>query len=108
MKVKLLIKYGEVFGIDTGKFTGRSPNDKWIVQNLRSESSKNLWWGDVNKPIMPDVFDDLYDTAINHFNTLSECYVFDGFVEQIKNTEKVRFIHSACQQHLLKICLLTI
>ena len=51
--------YGETFGVDTGKFTGRSPNDKWIVQNVNSESNKNLWWGNVNKPIEPHVFDDL-------------------------------------------------
>ena len=97
-------KYGEVFGIDTGKFTGRSPSDKWIVQNLGSESTTKLWWGDVNKPIMPDVFDDLYETAINHFNTLDECYVFDGFCGANKKThKKVRFIHElAWQQHFVK------
>ncbi len=97
-------KYGEVFGIDTGKFTGRSPDDKWIVQNLGSKSTTNLWWGDVNKPIMPDVFDDLYETAINHFNKLSECYVFDGFCGANKKThKKVRFIHElAWQQHFVK------
>ena len=97
-------KYGEVFGIDTGKFTGRSPSDKWIVQNLGSESNDNLWWGDVNKPIKPEVFDDLYETAINHFNTLSECYVFDGFCGANKKTQKkVRFVHElAWQQHFVK------
>ena len=102
--VVLNTKYGDVFSISTGKFTGRSPNDKWIVQNLGSESSKNLWWGDVNKPIMPDVFDDLYETAIKHFNTLSECYVFDGFCGANKKTQKkVRFIHElAWQQHFVK------
>ena len=97
-------KYGAVFSINTGKFTGRSPNDKWIVKNLDSDSDKNLWWGDVNKPIMPDVFDDLYKTAIDHFNSLSECYVFDGFCGANKNTQKkVRFIHElAWQQHFVK------
>ena len=102
--VVLNTKYGDVFSINTGKFTGRSPNDKWIVQNLGSESTINLWWGDVNKPIMPDVFDDLYETAVNHFNNLSECYVFDGFCGANKKTQKkVRFIHElAWQQHFVK------
>ena len=27
-------KYGDTFSIDTGKFTGRSPSDKWIVKNI--------------------------------------------------------------------------
>ena len=29
----------EVFGVDTGKFTGRSPNDKWIVKNIDTQHS---------------------------------------------------------------------
>ena len=62
--------YGETFGVDTGKFTGRSPNDKWIVQNVNSESNKNIWWENVNKPIEPHVFDDLLESSITHFNNL--------------------------------------
>ena len=27
-------KYGKTFSVDTGKFTGRSPKDKWVVQNI--------------------------------------------------------------------------
>ena len=42
-------KYGNTFAIDTGKFTGRSPNDKWIVKNIGSKSDKNIWWGSVNQ-----------------------------------------------------------
>ena len=30
-------KYGDTFGVDTGKFTGRSPKDKWIVKNNESD-----------------------------------------------------------------------
>ena len=33
--------------IDTGEFTGRSPNDKYFVEE--SFSKDNLWWGPVNK-----------------------------------------------------------
>ena len=29
----------EIYSIDTGKFTGRSPKDKWIVKNLNSDYS---------------------------------------------------------------------
>ena len=28
----------EIYSIDTGKFTGRSPKDKWIVKNINSDS----------------------------------------------------------------------
>ena len=96
-------KYGNTFAIDTGKFTGRSPSDKWIVKNIGSESEKNIWWGNVNQPTTPEVFDDLYNSAINHFNTLDECYVFDGYCGANPASQKrVRFIHElAWQQHFV-------
>ena len=68
-------KYGKTFGVDTGKFTGRSPKDKWIVKNLDSESNQNLWWGEVNKPTTPEVFEEILDKAVNHFNTLEDIYL---------------------------------
>ena len=37
------------FAVDTGKFTGRSPKDKWFVKQPPSEGS--IWWGDINQPI---------------------------------------------------------
>ena len=33
--------------VDTGEFSGRIPNDKFIVDN--PESSKNIWWGEDRK-----------------------------------------------------------
>lgn len=33
----------DVFSIDTGKFTGRSPKDKYIV--LSDENKDKIWWG---------------------------------------------------------------
>ena len=94
-------KYGETFGIDTGKFTGRSPSDKWIVRNIGSESDENIWWGSVNQEITPEVFTDIFDTAVKHFNKLESCYVFDGYCGANPNSRKrVRFIHElAWQQH---------
>ena len=57
------------FTVDTGKFTGRSPGDKWIVKNIGSESDANIDWGKVNQPTSPEVFDELYEKAVNYFNT---------------------------------------
>ena len=96
-------KYGDTFGVDTGKFTGRSPKDKWIVKNNESDSSKHIWWGNVNQPTTPQVFKNLYDKAINHFNTLDEIYLYDGFCGANKKTQKhVRFVHElAWQQHFV-------
>ncbi len=102
-------KYGEVFSVNTGKFTGRSPKDKWIVKNKDSDSENNIWWGDVNQPTTPDVFRDVYNRAINHFNTLNKCYIFDGFSGTNPSTRKsVRFIHElAWQQHFVKNMFIT-
>ena len=105
----LKTKYGNTFSIDTGKFTGRSPKDKWIVKNINSESDKNIWWGDVNKPMNSDIFDTLYEKVINHFNSLDKCYVFDGYCGYNENSQKkVRFIHElSWQQHFVKNMFIT-
>ena len=42
----------------TGSFTGRAPNDKFIVDSPSSHS--NVWWGSVNHSISEDAFDQLY------------------------------------------------
>ena len=94
--VVIKAKYGETFAVDTGKFTGRSPSDKWIVKNIGTESDENLWWGSVNQPLLPEVFDELYEKAINHFNTLDHCYVFDGYCGANPTSQKkVRFVCSS-------------
>jgi phosphoenolpyruvate carboxykinase (ATP) len=41
----------------TGRNTGRSPNDKFIVQEPTSQD--NVWWGTVNRPLAEDKFDAL-------------------------------------------------
>ena len=99
----LQCKYGETFLVDTGKFTGRSPQDKWIVKNIGSESDKNIWWWETNRPISPSVFTGLNKTAIKHFNTLDKCYVFDGYCgASLESRTNVRFIHElAWQQHFV-------
>src|SRR5215468_5617075 len=43
--------------VRTGQHTGRSPNDKYIVEEPSSKSK--IWWGKVNHPISPDKFDAL-------------------------------------------------
>ena len=70
--VVLNCKYGDTFLVDTGKFTGRSPQDKWIVRNIGSESDKNIWWGETNRSILPEVFNSLNNTAVKHFNSLDK------------------------------------
>jgi phosphoenolpyruvate carboxykinase (ATP) len=45
--------------VSTGKFTGRSPKDKFTVKDAITEHSVD--WGDVNIPFSPEAFDKLYD-----------------------------------------------
>ena len=64
--------------VDTGKFTGRSPKDKYIVDE--SSSSDKIWWGSVNKKIDEKIFDELYQSVIDYYNSDdSKTYLFDGF-----------------------------
>ena len=45
--------------VETGKHTGRSPNDKFFVREPGSEH--HIDWGATNKPIEPAVFSALFD-----------------------------------------------
>src|SRR5690606_42157096 len=44
--------------VTTGKFTGRSPKDKFIVKD--SITAHTIDWGDVNLPISEEVFHNLF------------------------------------------------
>ncbi len=48
--------------VRTGHHTGRSPHDRFIVQE--GESVDQVWWGKVNKPIAPVRFDRLYNKLL--------------------------------------------
>ena len=43
--------------VRTGKHTGRSPRDKFVVRE--SSSRANVWWGPVNQPISEEHYDGL-------------------------------------------------
>ncbi len=62
--------------IRTGKYTGRSPNDKFIVQDETTE--KSVWWGKINKPISPDVCHRLRQRMLDYLKTC-DLFVQDSF-----------------------------
>jgi phosphoenolpyruvate carboxykinase (ATP) len=75
--------------VDTGKFTGRSPKDKYIVLD---ESTKNtVWWADGkpsgsdNKPISKETWDHLKELSVKRLNG-KKLYVMDGFCGANKDT----------------------
>ncbi|HEY8505438.1 MAG TPA: phosphoenolpyruvate carboxykinase (ATP), partial [Gemmataceae bacterium] len=45
--------------VTTGKRTGRSPKDRFVVRDASTE--KEVWWGPINLPIEPDAFGRLLD-----------------------------------------------
>jgi phosphoenolpyruvate carboxykinase (ATP) len=61
----------------TGKRTGRSPNDKFVVQDQTTTSKVN--WGKVNQPIEPSVFGKLHKKVNEYLSEVPELYTFDGF-----------------------------
>jgi phosphoenolpyruvate carboxykinase (ATP) len=62
--------------VDTGRFTGRSPKDKFIVREPGSED--RIWWSDVNAAIDEDSFDVLRDKLASHLAE-RDIYVVDAF-----------------------------
>ena len=47
---------------DTGRFTGRAPNDRFIVQDDATRDT--VWWGNINIPFDADKFDQLFDKMV--------------------------------------------
>ena len=51
--------------VNTGKYTGRSPNDKFVVDN-GTEEEKLIDWGKVNVKMTPENFDRLYTKMLGY------------------------------------------
>ncbi|MDW8141534.1 MAG: phosphoenolpyruvate carboxykinase (ATP) [Candidatus Bipolaricaulota bacterium] len=58
----------------TGRYTGRSPQDKFIVKE--PSSANNIWWGAVNQPLSTSQFENLYGRLCDYLKT-KELFVQD-------------------------------
>jgi phosphoenolpyruvate carboxykinase (ATP) len=58
----------------TGRHTGRSPKDKFVVRESSSED--DVWWGPINQPLAPDHFGAIYDRMV-HYLDGKELFVQD-------------------------------
>ena len=61
----------------TGKYTGRSPKDKFIVTEPSYRDS--IDWGNINQPIEEETFLKLYDKVLEYLDQKDELYVFNGY-----------------------------
>ncbi len=63
--------------VNTGKFTGRSPKDRFIVED--DITSQRVDWGNINIPIAAESFQQLYDKMKTYASSLDEVYVRDAY-----------------------------
>ena len=61
----------------TGKRTGRSPKDRFIVED--DITRDRVAWGAVNKPVSPEKFGRILRQAMSYVENLDEVYVVDAY-----------------------------
>ncbi len=83
--------------VDTGIYTGRSPKDKFLVEEPTSKD--NLWWGNINQPTKEEVFNELHGKVLTYMSG-KPLYVFDGFAGARDGTRmSLRIITEKAWQH---------
>ncbi|SFV75338.1 Phosphoenolpyruvate carboxykinase [ATP] [hydrothermal vent metagenome] len=102
------LKNGEVYqttsgamSVDTGIFTGRSPEDKYFVD--RDPSNKYIAWGNVNKKISEETFKKVLASAQKQLSN-TDLYVTDVYSGASKSSRRsIRFVSEiAWQSHFVK------
>ena len=63
--------------VHTGKFSGRSPKDKFTVD--QNPSNKKIWWGPINQKISTENWDSIFQ-KIASYAQKRDLFIFDGFV----------------------------
>ena len=86
--------------INTGKYTGRSPKDRFIVRDDITENTIN--WGEINLPIDEEVFDKIYNDVTEYLKE-KDLFVFDGFVGAL---ERIYSSNKSCMRMCLSSCVL--
>ena len=92
----VLTKSGAV-AVKTGIFTGRSPKDRYIVDDGITKDT--IWWdGTINRPTSVEVFDELKDIVTKDLSDES-IYVVDTYCGSNEDTRlKVRFVTKVAWQ----------
>lgn len=69
----------------TGEYTGRSPKDKFIVDNPQVKD--DIDWGSINQPISEDKFLNLYHQVLDYLDQKDEVFVFNGYAGSDKDSQ---------------------
>jgi len=87
--------------IDTGIFTGRSPKDKFFVN--QDPSNKYIAWGDINHKVSKEVYEELLVTSKKQLSN-KDLYVTDVYCgASLDSRKSVRFITEvAWQAHFIQ------
>ena len=84
--------------VKTGKYTGRSANDKFIVDTPAVHDE--IAWGKVNRPIDNATYDAIYSKVVAYLQN-REIFVFDGFAGADKKyMQRFRIINELASQNL--------
>ena len=84
--------------VNTGKYTGRSPDDRFIVHD--DITNNTVDWGKINHQFPSDKFEKILEKMKNHLKD-SEMFVFDGFVGAASETRlPIRVINDKAWQSL--------
>lgn len=84
--------------VTTGKYTGRSPEDRFIVDTPSVHDKIN--WGKINVATTPEVFDRVFEKMKAYLKG-KELYVFDGFAgADSRYSMPVRFVNELASQNL--------
>ncbi|MFA5134195.1 MAG: phosphoenolpyruvate carboxykinase (ATP) [Patescibacteria group bacterium] len=86
--------------IRTGKYTGRSPNDRYIVDEPSVHDKIN--WNKINIGITDAQYRKLFDHTARYLSERGDLFVFDGVVgADPRHSLKVRVINELASQNLL-------
>lgn len=98
-----VLSASEALTVTTGKRTGRSPKDRFIVKDDTTRDTVD--WGSINQPVEPAVFDALwakvsaYLTARDHYVSTLQVGADDTYALPVKVTTETAW-HNLFAQHL--------
>ena len=84
--------------VKTGKYTGRSPDDKFIVDTPAVHN--DIAWGNINRPIAKEKYEAIKAKMLAYLQN-KDIYVFDGMAgADPKYTQKFRIVNELASQNL--------